>query len=82
MTQLAVALGSAGLPVTVVNPRQVRDFARATGRLAKDRYFGRPGAGPVRRGGATSGSSLAGSSPAGTAGPGNQAAAIVGDDHG
>ena len=32
---LAVALGSAGLPVTVVNPRHVRDFARATGRLAK-----------------------------------------------
>jgi transposase len=25
----------AGLPVAVVNPRQVRDFARATGRLAK-----------------------------------------------
>jgi len=25
----------AGLPVVVVNPRQVRDFARATGRLAK-----------------------------------------------
>ena len=32
---LAVALGAAGLPVVVVNPRQVRDFARATGRLAK-----------------------------------------------
>ena len=32
---LVAALGSAGLPVTVVNPRQVRDFARATGRLAK-----------------------------------------------
>ena len=32
---LTVALGAAGLPVTVVNPRQVRDFARATGRLAK-----------------------------------------------
>ena len=32
---LAMALGSAGLPVTVVNPRKVRDFARATGRLAK-----------------------------------------------
>ena len=32
---LAVALGSARLPVTVVNPRQVRDLARATGRLAK-----------------------------------------------
>jgi transposase len=29
------ALGSAGLPVVAVNPRQVRDFARATGRLAK-----------------------------------------------
>lgn len=32
---LVAALGLAGLPVTVVNPRQVRDFARATGRLAK-----------------------------------------------
>src|SRR5215211_5382279 len=28
-------LGSAGLPVVAVNPRQVRDFARSTGRLAK-----------------------------------------------
>ena len=28
-------LAAAGLPVIVVNPRQVRDFARATGRLAK-----------------------------------------------
>ncbi len=33
---LAVAaLVAAGLPVVVVNPRQVRDFARATGQLAK-----------------------------------------------
>ncbi len=32
---LVAALGLAGLPVTVVNPRQIRDFARATGRLAK-----------------------------------------------
>ena len=31
---IAEALHQAGLPVTVVNPRQVRDFARATGRLA------------------------------------------------
>ena len=30
-----VALSLAGRPVAVVNPRQVRDFARATGRLAK-----------------------------------------------
>ena len=29
------ALATAGLPVVVVNPRQVRDFARATGPLAK-----------------------------------------------
>lgn len=28
-------LSDAGLPVTVLNPRQVREFARATGRLAK-----------------------------------------------
>ena len=29
------ALSDAGLPVAVMNPRQVREFARATGRLAK-----------------------------------------------
>jgi transposase len=32
---VAAALASAALPVVVVNPRQVRDFARATGQLAK-----------------------------------------------
>ena len=32
---LAGALAAASLPVVVVNPRRVRDFARATGRLAK-----------------------------------------------
>lgn len=32
---LASALATAALPVVVVNPRQVRDFAKATGRLAK-----------------------------------------------
>ncbi len=32
---LAAALAAAGIPVAVVNPRQVRDFARATGKLAK-----------------------------------------------
>ena len=53
---LVWALGSAGLPVVVVNPRQVRDFARATGQLAKtDRLdaavlarFGAAGRPPVR----------------------------------
>jgi transposase len=32
---IACALGAEGLPVAVVNPRQVRDFAKATGLLAK-----------------------------------------------
>jgi transposase len=32
---VAAALASASLPLAVVNPRQIRDFARATGRLAK-----------------------------------------------
>ena len=31
----AAALAAAGLPVAVVNPRQVRDFGRASGKLAK-----------------------------------------------
>lgn len=31
----AIHLANAGLPVAVVNPRQVRDFAKAMGRLAK-----------------------------------------------
>jgi hypothetical protein len=34
-TALAAALVAAALPVVVVNPRQVRDFAKATGPLAK-----------------------------------------------
>jgi transposase len=33
---LTAALAAAGLPVAVVNPRQARDFAKATGRLAKN----------------------------------------------
>lgn len=32
---VAAALAAGGLPLAVVNPRQIRDFARATGRLAK-----------------------------------------------
>ena len=34
-TTLVAALHAAAVPLAVVNPRQVRDFARATGRLAK-----------------------------------------------
>lgn len=32
---VAAALAGVGLPLAVVNPRQIRDFARATGQLAK-----------------------------------------------
>ena len=32
---LSIALGAAGIPVAVVNPRQVREFARSQGKLAK-----------------------------------------------
>ena len=32
---LAAALGLAGIPCAIVNPRQVRDFAKAVGKLAK-----------------------------------------------
>jgi transposase len=34
-TVVASAIAAAQLPLAVVNPRQIRDFARATGRLAK-----------------------------------------------
>lgn len=32
---LAAALGASGIPVAVVNPRQVRDYAKSMGKLAK-----------------------------------------------
>lgn len=34
-TPVVVALVEVGLPLAIVNPRQIRDFARATGQLAK-----------------------------------------------
>lgn len=34
-THLVAALATAGVPLVVINPRQVRDFARAMGELAK-----------------------------------------------
>lgn len=34
--ELSDRLAAAGLPVMVINPRQVRDYARATGELSKD----------------------------------------------
>jgi transposase len=32
---VVAALAAAGIPLAVVNPRQARDFAKATGKLAK-----------------------------------------------
>jgi transposase len=40
---VAGALATAGLPLSMVNPRQVRDFARAAGRLAKPVLSGAEG---------------------------------------
>ncbi len=34
-TTVAAALASAGLPLAIVNPRQIRSFAKALGKLAK-----------------------------------------------
>ena len=46
---LVAALAAAALPVVVVNPRQVRDFARATGTLAKTDALDAAGPGPLCR---------------------------------
>ena len=45
---LVAALAAAALPVVVVNPRQVRDFARATGTLAHFADAVRPSVRPLR----------------------------------
>jgi len=47
---VVAALALAGLSVAVVNPRQVRDLAKASGRLAKTDARDGGGAGPLRRG--------------------------------
>jgi transposase len=46
--RLVLALGRAGITVAVVNPRRIRDFARAAGLLAKH-ALGRPAADPGDR---------------------------------
>ena len=50
---LVAALAAAALPVVIVNPRQVRDFARATGTLAKTDALDAAALAPLRRGGST-----------------------------
>lgn len=49
-TVAAAALAAARLPLAVVNPRQIRDFARATGKLAKTDALDAAVIGPLRRG--------------------------------
>ena len=44
-----VALVAASLPVAIVNPRQTRDFAKATGTLAKTDALDAGRTGPLRR---------------------------------
>ena len=44
---VAYALVAATLPVAVINPRQGRDFAKATGRLAKTDRLDAEGLAPV-----------------------------------
>ncbi len=48
---LASELELASLPVSLVNPRQVPNFARATGRLAKTDAIDCPGVAAICRGG-------------------------------
>ena len=49
---VVAALAAAGLPVVVANPRQVRDFAKATGQLAKTDALDAHDARALRRAGA------------------------------
>ena len=46
---LVAALAAEAVPVVVVNPRQVRDFAKATGKLAKTDSLDAAGPSPLRR---------------------------------
>jgi transposase len=56
---VASALATAGIAVAVVNPRQVRDFARATGQLAKTDALDAQVSGAIWRSGQTPGESAA-----------------------
>ena len=47
---LVAALAAASLPVAVVNPRQVRDFAQVHRPTGQERQTRRPGPGPLWRG--------------------------------
>src|ERR1700685_1824560 len=57
-TPVASALAAAGIAVAIVNPRQVRDFARATGRLAKTDALDARSTGAFRWSGATTGAAV------------------------
>ena len=77
---LVAALAAAGLPVAVVNPRQVRDFAKSTGQLAKtDRLDGRSGSGALRGGGASTDAAPTGQRH--TSARGRSGAQVAGDGH-
>ena len=72
---LVAELSAADLPVVVVNPRQVREFGRASGRLAKTDPDGRPAAGGLWSHDAAGGKAVARRVLAGVAGAGDAPAA-------
>ena len=76
---LVAALAAEAVPVVVVNPRQVRDFARATGKLAKTDALDAACPGPFRRSGPTSRAPFAGRRDAGSQLAGSSQA--PGDDY-
>ena len=77
---LVAALAAASVPVAVVNPRQVRDFAKSTGQLAKtDRLDGRSGSGALRGSSAVTDSALTGQRHTGARG--RAGAQVAGDEH-
>ncbi len=81
-TVVTATLGGAGLPVLVVNPRQIRDFARACGQLAKTDGLDAAGHCSVCRARPAGAAAFAGRGHAPAWRIGGPAAADRRDDHG
>ena len=79
---LVAALVAARLPVIVINPRQARDFAKATGRLAKTDRIDAQVLAALWRGDPTLVSATAGYRHPAVARPGGPASAARGHDDG
>ena len=79
---VVAVLAAAKLPVVAVNPRQARDFAKATGKLAKDGPYRRSGPGAFCRGSASGSTASARCSDAGAGRPGCSPPPVDGDARG